>query len=158
MTNKTLLLTPPFTQLNTPYPATAYLKGFLNLINIPSAQAYLGIEDINSIFSAAGLILLFEKVDATNQAISENSHRVLALKDDYLSTIDGVISFLQGHNPTLAHMICRDGFLPEANRFAQLNDINWAFGTLGIQDKAKHLATLHLEDLADIITECVDTN
>ncbi len=158
MTNKALLLTPPFTQLNTPYPATAYLKGFLNLINIPSAQADLGIEVINSIFSAAGLTRLFGKVDANNPAISENAQRILALKDDYISTIDGVISFLQGHNPTLAHMICRDGFLPEANRFAQLNDINWAFGTLGIQDKAKHLATLYLEDLADIITECVDTN
>jgi len=158
MTNKTLLLTPPFTQLNTPYPATAYLKGFLNLINIASAQADLGIEVINSIFSAAGLTRLFDKVDANNPAISDNAQRILALKDDYIGTIDGVISFLQGHNPTLAHMICRDGFLPEANRFAQLSDIDWAFGALGIQDKAKHLATLYLEDLADIITECVDEN
>jgi hypothetical protein len=29
MLRKVLLVTPPFTQLNTPYPATAYLKGFL---------------------------------------------------------------------------------------------------------------------------------
>ncbi|MBK7809088.1 MAG: hypothetical protein IPJ51_22810 [Saprospiraceae bacterium] len=31
---KVLLVTPPFTQLNTPYPATAYIKGFLNTLNI----------------------------------------------------------------------------------------------------------------------------
>ena len=30
MSIKTLLVTPPFTQLNTPYPATAYLKGFFD--------------------------------------------------------------------------------------------------------------------------------
>jgi len=158
MTIKVLLLTSPFTQLNTPYPATAYLKGFLDLINIPSAQADLGIEVINNIFSAAGLTRIFEEVDANNPSISENAQRILALKDDYIDTVDGVIRFLQGHDPTLAHMICRDGFLPEANRFAQLDDIDWAFGALGIQDKAKHLATLYLEDIADLITECVDEN
>lgn len=158
MTNKVLLLTPPFTQLNTPYPATAYLKGFLNIINIPSAQADLGIEVINSIFSAAGLKQLFEGIDLTASSISENAQRIVALKHDYIDTIDSVIGFLQGHNPTLAHLICRDGFLPEANRFAQLDDIDWAFGSLGLQDKAKHLATLYLEDIADLITECVDEN
>ncbi|HRN99869.1 MAG TPA: radical SAM protein, partial [Flavobacterium sp.] len=31
-----------------------------------------------------------------------------------------------------------------------------AFGTLGSQDKAKHLATLYLEDLSDFIVECID--
>lgn len=31
---KLFLITPPFTQLNTPYPATAYIKGFLNTKNI----------------------------------------------------------------------------------------------------------------------------
>ena len=41
-----LLVTPPFTQLNTPYPATAYLKGFLNTKDIPSFQIDLGIEVI----------------------------------------------------------------------------------------------------------------
>lgn len=158
MTNKVLLLTPPFTQLNTPYPATAYLKGFLNLVNIPSAQTDLGIEVINSIFSADGFTRLFESIDINNSSISENSQRIIALKEDYISTIDAVIRFLQGHEPTLAHIISRDGFLPEANRFAQIDDLDWAFGTLGIQDKAKHLATIYLEDIADLIAECVDEN
>ena len=31
---KVFFITPPFTQLNTPYPATAYLKGFLNTKNL----------------------------------------------------------------------------------------------------------------------------
>ena len=36
--------------------------------------------------------------------------------------------------------------------------MEWAFGNMGMQDKAKHLATLYLEDLSDFIVECVDEN
>ena len=158
MSSQALLLTPPFTQLNTPYPATAYLKGFLNLLNIPCAQADLGIEVINSIFSAEGLTALFESIDPNDPAMSDNALRIITLSEDYIASIDQVVRFLQGHNPTLAHSICRDGFLPEASRFAQIDDLDWAFGSMGIQDKAKHLATLYLEDLSDLITECVDAD
>ena len=48
---KTLLITPPFTQLNTPYPASPYLKGFLKLHGYDVFQADLSIEVINAIFS-----------------------------------------------------------------------------------------------------------
>ncbi len=153
-----LLLTPPFTQLNTPYPATAYIKGFLNLKAVPSTQADLGIEVINTLFSSQGLGEIFRAIEQSQSAISENAQRIVALKRDYIDTIDGVIRFLQGRNPTQAHRICQDGFLPEASRFAPLDNLDWAFGSMGIEDKAKHLATLYLEDLADLITECVDEN
>jgi hypothetical protein len=43
-------------------------------------------------------------------------------------------------------------------RFSQLEELDWAFGTMGTQDKAKHLATLYLEDISDFIVECVDAN
>jgi len=158
------LFTPPFTQLNTPYPATAYLKGFLNTKNISSFQADLGIEATIAIFSKQGLIKLFAHIEISLQSfskkdeigISENATRIIALKDDYIQTIDDVILFLQGKNPTLAHLICKRDFLPEASRFAQIDDLTWAFGSMGILDKAKHLATMYLEDLSDLIKECVD--
>ncbi len=47
-------------------------------------------------------------------------------------------------------------FFPEANRFQQLDELEWAFGSMGMQDKAKRLATLFLEDLSDFIIECID--
>jgi hypothetical protein len=150
------LITPPFTQLNTPYPATAYLKGFLNTKNISSYQADLGIEVTTVLFSKEGLLQLFAQVENSAQALSENARRMVALQEDYINTIDAVILFLQGKNPTLAHLICKRDFLPEASRFAQMDDLNWAFGTMGKQDKAKHLATMYLEDLSDLIMECVD--
>ena len=116
----------------------------------------LGIEVILELFSKKGLTAIFEL--KFSQKISDNSQRILALKDEYIKTINPVISFLQGNNPTLALQICTDNFLPEASRFLQLEETDWAFGTMGTQDKAKHLATLYLEDLSDFIVECVDEN
>nr|WP_315232981.1 B12-binding domain-containing radical SAM protein [uncultured Flavobacterium sp.] len=160
MKTKLFLITPPFTQLNTPYPATAYIKGFLNTKNIASVQADLGIEVILKLFSKEGLENLFKvsglKINVGE--ISDNSKRIYALQDEYLKTINPVIAFLQGKNPTLALQICQEEFLPEASRFAQLEELDWAFGTMGTQDKAKHLATLYLEDISDFIVECVDAN
>lgn len=153
-----LLITPPFTQLNTPYPATAYLKGFLNTKNIASFQMDLGIEVILELFSREGLTGIFKYAEANNNSFSDNSLRIFSLQNHYVKTIDSIIAFLQGNNPTLARQICLDGFLPEASRFSQLEDMDWAFGTMGMQDKAKHLATLYLEDLSDFIVEGVDEN
>jgi len=151
-----LLITPPFTQLNTPYPATAYLKGFLNTRKISAFQLDLGIEVIVRLFSKEQLRQLFDLADAQQTITSDNARRIYALREDYIQTIDEVIHFLQGKNPTLARQISTETYLPKASRFAQLDDLEWAFGTMGHQDKAKHLATLYLEDLSDFIVECVD--
>ena len=151
-----LLITPPFTQLNTPYPATAYIKGFLNTKSIVAFQMDLGIEVILELFSKKGLISLIPNGEIDQ--FSENSQRIHTLWDDYINTIDVVIAFLQGNNTTLARQICSRYFLPEASRFNQLDDMEWAFGSMGMQDKAKHLATLYLEDISDFIVECIDEN
>jgi len=153
-----LLLTPPFTQLNTPYPATIYLKGFLNTKNISSFQMDLGIEVIARVFSSMGLRELFELAFRRKSIISANAERIYALRKSYCQTIDSVISFLQGNNATMANRICNGDFLPQASRFDTLVDLDWSFGGMGIQDKAKHLATLYLEDLSDFIIECIDAD
>ena len=153
-----LLITPPFTQLNTPYPGTVYLKGFLNQLNYSIFQADLGLDVILQLFSKDGLTDLFTYIDVNAIELGENSSRICSLKDDYIATINPVIRFLQGKNSTLADAIVQDGYLPEASRFSQLEDLDWAFGSMAFQDKAKHLATLYLEDLSDLIIEAVDEN
>ncbi|MBC7524925.1 MAG: radical SAM protein [Flavobacterium sp.] len=153
-----LLITPPFTQLNTPYPATAYIKGFLNTKNIGAFQMDLGIEVILELFSKSCLTDIFQFSSTNFQNFNENSKRIFALQNDYIKTIDTVISFLQGKNPSMARQICSENFLPEASRFDQIDDLEYAFGTMGMQDKAKYLATLYLEDLSDFIVNCVDEN
>ena len=152
-----LLITPPFTQLNTPYPATAYIKGFLNTKNISSFQMDLGIEVILELFCKEGIEKVFrENIDL--ESTSENSKRIFSLREEYIKTINQVILFLQNQNPTLARQICSMNFLPEASRFNQLDDLEFAFGNMGLQDKAKHLATLYLEDISDYIVENIDAD
>ena len=107
-----LLITPPFTQLNTPYPATAYIKGFLNTKDISAYQMDLGIEVILELFSNEGLENLFQVSGFKFQEFEPNSQRIYSLKDDYIKTIDSVIAFLQGNNPSLARQICSGNFLP----------------------------------------------
>lgn len=153
---KVFFITPPFTQLNTPYPATAYLKGFLNTKGIRSYQADLGLEVILQLFSANGLKKLFAHIESSGKKLNENGKRMLRLKQSYIRTIDPVISYLHDKNPTLAHVIAEQNYLPEASRFQQVSDLEWAFGSMGVRDKARHLATLYLEDISDLLIDAVD--
>jgi radical SAM superfamily enzyme YgiQ (UPF0313 family) len=156
MQSPVFLITPPFTQLNTPYPATAYIKGFLNTKGIPSVQADLGIEVTLAIFNKGGLAKLFKAINSKEWELSPNSQRILALENNYINTIDQVILFLQGKLDTIAHLICSRTFLPEGDAFDQMDDLDWAFGAMGKQDKAKHIATMYLEDLGNLIKETID--
>lgn len=76
-----------------------------------------------------------------------------------------MISFLQGCDSTLSHHINSRTFLPEGPRFSSLDafdekeagdSLSWAFGALGSQDRARHLATLYLNDLSDVLRDAVD--
>ena len=168
---RVLSLIPPMTQLNTPYPSTAYLTGFLRSRGIEAVQADLALALVLRVFTPAGL----DAVNAHAQAQPEpqRSASVHAFLDQfaaYRATIGPAIRFLQGGDSTLAHRIAARGLLPEGPRFASLDvyeDVDlgdgagadplaWAFGALGVQDKARHLATLYLNDLADVLRDAVD--
>ena len=116
----------------------------------------MGLEVILELFSKKGLTGLFQNIELTNAELNENAYRIFSLREDYIHTIDLVIAFLQNKNPTLAHSISNRSFLPEASRFNQLVDLDEAFGPICIQDKAKYISTLYLEDLSDFIKEVVD--
>ena len=118
----------------------------------------LGIEVILELFSKESLQYLFTYAEENDRINTENSERIYALREEYLNTIEGVISFLQGKNQTFARQICSESFLPEAARFEQVDDLDWAFGAMGMQDRGKHLATLYLEDISDFIIDCIDDN
>ena len=150
-----LLITPPLTQLNTPYPATAYIKGFLGGRGHAVTQADMGLQLVLRLFSTEGLKQVFDEIEAGDFDLSDNARRMLRLQNRYLATITPVIRFLQNKDLTLAPRICHGRFLPEASRFDNVADLETAFGTMGLTDQARHLATLYLEDLADLIKETV---
>jgi radical SAM superfamily enzyme YgiQ (UPF0313 family) len=152
---KTLLMTPPFTQLNTPYPATPYLTGFLKSQGYDVFQADLGIELINAIFSREGFQKIFNAIRLSGRKVSPNSRHIIRNQTNYIETIDAVMSFLQYRDNTLAPLICNETFLPRASRFDSLPDLEWAFGNIGMNDQARFLATLYIEDVGDLIKDAV---
>ena len=147
-----LLLTPPFVQPNCPYPATAYLTGYLRRKGYAVEQADLSIETLTKIFSRDFVADLFENYDGEGD---DNCNRMWALRKDYIATIDTVIRFLQGKDATIANLICSPEYLPQAGRFEQMAEVEESFGTLGTKDCAEYLATLYLQDLSDFIRATV---
>ena len=149
---RVLLLIPPLTQLNTPYPSTAYLTGFLQSQGITCEQADLGIEMVLRLFSPDGLRDVFHLVRHQEDHLPEQALAMLADEDVYLSTIETVVTFLQGKNPEAAGQIVRPGFLPQGPRF---NGKTKFSKSVPIEDRAKHWGTLYLEDLTDLVQATV---
>lgn len=154
MRTKLLLITPPFTQLNTAYPATSYLKGFLEEYEVSVLHCDLSIELFTSIFTGNFLRLIFEEAEVLG------NHHFPALKENkehYISRVDEVIGFLQTHDVESAHKILECDYLPAGHRLKKVNpDIQWAEGEEGIIDKAKHHSTLFIEEIGDFIQTNVD--
>lgn len=148
-----LLLIPPLTQLNTPYPSTAYLTGFLRSRGYPVEQADLGIEMVLALFSRDGLKRVFAQLHPRRYDLPGEARQMLALEQAYLDTVEPAVAFLQGRDPMLAPLICRGRFLPQGPRFAAQEAI--VSSAASSTDRAKRLATLYLEDLADLIQATV---
>lgn len=163
---RVLSIIPPMTQLNTPYPSTAYLTGFLRSRGVPAVQEDLALALVLRLLSPEGLRAVAARVAAMPaKKHSPTLQAFVAQQGRYLATVGPAIAFLQGRDTTLAHRIVGRGFLPEGPRFASLDvyvddeggdPLGWAFGALGLHDRAKHLATLYLNDLADVLRDAVD--
>jgi len=163
---RVLSVIPPLTQLNTPYPSTAYLTGFLRSRGIDAVQEDLALALVLRLLSRDGLLAVRECISALSQ--SQRTPRVQAFDrafDRYLATIECAVAFLQGRDPSIGHRIAGRHFLPEGPRFESLDayiddeggdPLAWAFGALGVQDRARHFATLYLDDVADVLREAVD--
>jgi radical SAM superfamily enzyme YgiQ (UPF0313 family) len=166
-----LLLIPPMTQLNTPYPSTAYLTGFLKMHGHDVRQDDPALKLVLRLFSQAGVRAVADEVRA--KARSGREARAIAWFlerfDEYAHTVEPLVRFLQGKDPGLAMRIASRTLLPEGPRFAALDTetdashasvsedpLIYAFGSLGVQDRAKYLASLYLDDLADVIRAFVD--
>jgi len=155
------------TQLNTPYPSTAYLTGFLRSRGVAATQEDLALKLVLNLFTPEGMAKIRGKALAlpeTERSASVNFF--LDFFERYENTIAPTIAFLQGKDSTLSHRIAGRGFLPEGPRFTALDayddgesadPLAWAFGALGQQDRARHLATLYLNDLADVLRDAVDS-
>ena len=166
-----LLVTPPMVQLNTPYPATAYLMGFLRMhatdLGLEVTQADASLTLFLRLFSGPLVARMAHELRRRARILGKNAPipppiaHFLSHAERYIDTVEPTIRFLQRRNPSLALRIVGRTFLPEGPRFEHLRPLSpsdsaapdeqllSAFGTLGTTEQARHLATLYIDDLAD---------
>ncbi|MFH1013530.1 MAG: B12-binding domain-containing radical SAM protein, partial [Thermoplasmatota archaeon] len=159
-----LLITPPFMHCNTPYAATPYLAGYLKQQNQDVTQFDASLELMLRLLSSEGVQLVYNHLD--NHAASPSVNFFNENIGHYASTINPVMRFLQGKDPSLALRIVAGGYLPEGPRFAVLNEYTSAypegvrslFGVLGTEDWAVYLASLYCDDIFDVVSQGIDSS
>jgi radical SAM superfamily enzyme YgiQ (UPF0313 family) len=174
-----LLVTPPMIQLNTPYPATAYLMGFLRMhatdLGLEVTQADASLTLFLRLFSGplvarmAGELRRRARIVGRNAPIPPSIAHFLTHAERYIDTVEPAVRFLQRRDPSLAFRIVGRAFLPEGPRFEHLSPLPpgelsapdeqllSAFGTLGTTEQARYLASLYIDDLADAWRVGIDT-
>ena len=154
-----LLITPPMVQVNAPYPATSYLAGLLSTSKHQVIQADAALLLALRLFSRSGLLKISKHLKPRTR--SRSVRHFLQHTHEYTATIEPIIRFLQGKDPTLAWRIASRQFLPEGPRFEALAEAHAhlapTLGHLATHDLAIHLASLYLDDLTDVIREGVDS-
>lgn len=155
---KILLVTPPFIQLNTPYPATTELKAYLMSKGHEVRQCDLSIELAEKIFCRDFLKDIFAEA-FERDTLSLEAQSVAAQKGRYLSTVEAVWGFLRGDDDTLAPLIASGDYLPCSERAKRDEEaLEWAFGSCGVIDRARYMATLYIKELADFVAEIVSAD
>ncbi len=145
---RVLLVIPPLTQLNTPYPSTAYLTGFLHSRGIEAEQADLGIEMVLRLFSPEGLRTVFRQLHGQEDTLPKEALGMMSNEQTYVDMIGPVVAFLQGNAPEIAARLIQPGILPQGPRFRGRRKFP---RSVSVTDRAKQWATFFLEDLADLV-------
>ena len=151
---KILLVTPPLTQLNTSYPATCHLTGFLHSRGIEAEQVDLSIELIQELFTHKNLQTVFQI--ASKSKLSKTNKILLSQSDFHIQTIDSVMQFLSGRDSSLATRFSNRDFWPDSKRLPNEDELEWAFGLIGNHDRATHLCSLFLKDISEFIRQTID--
>jgi len=145
---KTLLITPPLLQPNTPYAATPILTAWLRFCGHDAVQADLSLELLLKLFSDDGLDQLCRALKGTPDASG-----FLALEEEYRAVIGEVIEFLQDRKPSAAKRLAKRGSFPKGpnliRAYEQEEQFGWDFRGLDRHDRARYLCSLFLDDIAE---------
>ena len=158
-----LLITPPLVQTNTPYPAVPVLAAALRARGLESVQVDLSLDLVLSLFTGSFLRRAQHQLLQAGRRSAERRAPAVAhfleQADAYIRVVDDVVAFQQGRHPELAYRIATRSFLPEGSRFEPLDQLGLdadIAGPLAVVDRARHFASLMLDDLADMIRDGID--
>jgi hypothetical protein len=170
-TARIVLIQPPFTQLNAPYPSIYYLAPYLRSLGFEVETQDHSISLFLHIFSRQGLEKIFRDAapiaakrlaaplpagDEIEQTIRSNLLRFIGRREDWLASVDRVVAFLRGEDREYGHLLAAaNGAIPDGPRMAAF--LESVEGSPAPED-ASHLASLYLADLADFITETLDSS
>lgn len=153
MNSEILIILPPLVQPNCCYPSISHLTEYLKAKGINANQLDLSIELLSRLFTAAKINEQFEnikeylKINKANRKINE----LLSNKDFYINTIESVMEFLRGRRPEMATRFAQREFWHRIQRIPSEEDLEFDFGISGTTDRAKHLCSIFLKDICDII-------
>ncbi|MBN2790639.1 MAG: radical SAM protein [Candidatus Delongbacteria bacterium] len=142
---KTLLIIPPFTQLNSPYASLPFLKGTLNNFYKESDLLDLSIETATKLFSKESLLNLAVKLKGSKFKNNELAKFFLNNKERYVGIFDDVLDFLKDKNEALSEMILSGSYLPMGKTVSSALDIDQF--DIPPEDHAKYLASLFIDDI-----------
>ena len=167
---RVLLLTPPMIQLNTPYPATAYLTGFLR-----QHEARLGLSSDARPIRRSSCSCGCSRARASSGCARARDAAAAARPSRCAVAVGGelrrarrrvrrhrrrrrALSAGARSGAGAAHRrpdrSCPKGRASPRRREADDGDpLAWAFGALGARDRARHLASLYVDDVADVLRD-----
>jgi hypothetical protein len=156
-----IIVQPPFTQLNAPYPAVYYLESFLEQRGMRATAYDHSIELYRRIFSKKGFESLFshgrelwkERRKIADPVSRIQIDRYFSYEKLYIEWIDGIIDFLSGKDPAMAHRLASAVEFPRGARTeAFLEERGGRIST----DETRALATRILDDVGDLISFLFD--
>jgi len=156
---KAILVQPPFAQLNAPYPAVHYLESFLRGRGIEARSFDHSIELYRRVFSRSGLERAFADAKSAladgrlDETARTQVERYLSYEPLYLEWIDGLVDFLAGGDPGMAHRLASAAELPRGERAEAF--LAEREGRIRCEE-ASALATRILEDLGDFVAFALD--
>lgn len=167
MVNSVVILQPPLTQLNSPYPSGAYLASFFRKASPSASVRWIDVSNLffHHLFSSVGLTRLYSLCRETVPEIARDAdsrcdgetafqlRRFLSFEDRWVSWIDGIVSILCGGDRELCHAFVRSAWAP---RGARMDAFLAELDSAPVADDARILATLAIEDLSDFIAIAFD--
>ncbi|MDD5930145.1 MAG: radical SAM protein [Spirochaetales bacterium] len=167
---KTIIITPPVVQFNTPYPSGAYLKAyFTHPEGGASSDSHwydLNIRLFYSVFSKEGLQRLFELSEKNATRLADeaekngdedtafNLRRYLSQKENWIEWIDFITSTLRSSGAReKSHQFLFSPFAPRGSRME--NYLSGLDREPSVDD-VRFLCTFALADLSDYITVAFD--